>query len=79
MSLIDWPGLVRAGLGQLHLSPDRFWQLTPVELQIMLGAEGAQPPLTRARLEQLAAAFPDAVKGLDDGGNFGTARSDTGA
>ena len=79
MSLIDWPGLVRAGLGQLRLAPSVFWQLTPVELQIMLGAEGAVPPLTRARLEQLAAAFPDAVKGMDHGGNFGTARSDIGA
>lgn len=69
MTAIDWPGLVRAGLGQLHLTPDAFWRLTPVELQIMLGAEGAAPPLTRARLEQLAAAFPDAVKGMDDGGN----------
>ena len=44
MNLIDWPGLVRAGLGRLHLHPDAFWRLTPVELQIMLGAEGAAPP-----------------------------------
>ena len=79
MNLIDWPGLVRAGLGRLHLHPDAFWRLTPVELQIMLGAEGAAPPLTRARLELLAQAYPDAVKGTDHGGNFGTARSDTGA
>lgn len=79
MSRIDWPGLVRAGLGQLQLAPAEFWQLTPVELQIKLGAENATPPLTRARLEQLAAAYPDAGKGTDHGGNFGTARSDIGA
>lgn len=79
MTRIDWPGLVRAGLGQLRLPPSVFWHLTPVELQIMLGAEGAAPALTRARLEQLAAAYPDAGKGTDHGGNFGTARSDTGA
>ena len=59
MTLIDWPGLMRAGLGQLQLSPDVFWRLSPLELRIMLGAEATLPPLTRARLDQLAAAFPD--------------------
>jgi hypothetical protein len=29
-----------------------------VELKIMLGREAVAPPLTRARLEELAAAFP---------------------
>jgi hypothetical protein len=33
----------------------------------MLGAEQAAPPLTRARLEELAAAFP-MEKGKEDGG-----------
>lgn len=41
---IDWPGLIRAGLGQLGLAPEVFWRLTPVELRIMLGAEAAAPP-----------------------------------
>ena len=59
MSGIDWPGLIRAGLHGLRLKPDAFWRLTPIELRIMLGAEGATPPLTRARLAELAAAFPD--------------------
>ena len=36
------------------------WRLTPVELKIMLGREGLVPPLTRARLAELAARFPDA-------------------
>ena len=67
MSGIDWPGLVRAGLHGLGLHPDVFWRLTPVELRIMLGAEAAAPPLTRARLAELAAAFPDIRKDMGDG------------
>ena len=67
MSGIDWPGLMRAGMGRLGLTPDHFWRLSPVELRIMLGAEAAVPPLTRARLEELAAAYPDQGKGKDHG------------
>lgn len=59
MRRIDWPGLMRAGMQGLGLRPDQFWRLTPAELRIMLGSETAVPPLTRARLEELAAAFPD--------------------
>lgn len=65
---IDWPGLMRAGLCGLGLTPEAFWRLSPVELRMMLGAENAAPPLTRSRLEELAAAFPDARKGQDNGG-----------
>jgi uncharacterized phage protein (TIGR02216 family) len=64
MSLIDWAGLMRAGLQGLGLSPEAFWRLSPIELRIMLGAENATPPLTRARLAELAAAFPDVGKEL---------------
>lgn len=67
MSRIDWPGLMRAGMGRLGLRPDQFWALSPVELRIMLGAEAAVPPLTRARLEELAAAYPDQGKGKNHG------------
>jgi uncharacterized phage protein (TIGR02216 family) len=61
---IDWSGLMRAGLGRpglggLGLTPEVFWRLTPVELRIMLGTESALAPLSRSRLEELAAAFPD--------------------
>ena len=63
MSLIDWAGLLRAGLQGLGLTPDVFWQLSPIELRIMLGAENASVPVTRTRLEELAAAFPDVAKG----------------
>ena len=59
MTLIDWVGLMRAGLHGLRLPPAVFWALTPAELRMMLGAEQIVPPLTRARLAELAAAFPD--------------------
>jgi uncharacterized phage protein (TIGR02216 family) len=59
MTGLDWAGLMRAGLGELRLPPEVFWRLTPIELRIMLGVDAVQPPLTRARLEELAAAFPD--------------------
>ena len=59
MTGIDWQGLMRAGLQGLRLRPAEFWSLTPLEMRVMLGAEPSVPPLTRARLEELAAAFPD--------------------
>ena len=55
----DWPGLMRAGMLGLRLRPDQFWALTPAELLLMLGLDGARPPMARARLEELAAAYPD--------------------
>ncbi|MDZ4095842.1 MAG: rcc01693 family protein [Paracoccaceae bacterium] len=67
MSGIDWAGLMRTGLLGLGLAPEVFWRLTPVELRMMLGAEGAAPPLTRARLDELACAFPDVKRRFEDG------------
>ncbi len=65
---LDWPGLMRTGLHGLRLEPGVFWRLTPVELRVMLGEAEGVPPLTRARLEELAAAFPDRTgKGSGDG------------
>jgi uncharacterized phage protein (TIGR02216 family) len=64
---IDWPGLMRAGLLGLGLTPDVFWRLTPAELRIMLGADQAAPALTRARLQELSAAFPDVRRKQSDG------------
>jgi uncharacterized phage protein (TIGR02216 family) len=72
MSQIDWAGLMRAGLHELRLTPDVFWRLTPIELKIMLGAENTAPALTRARLEELAAAFPDGRKAKADDGYRGS-------
>lgn len=66
MSGIDWRGLLQSGLHGLGLEPAVFWRLTPIELRIMLGAEQSAPLLTRARLAELAAAFPDVRKGRDD-------------
>ena len=70
----DWPGLMRLAFRGLGVSPAEFWALTPAELRLMLGQEGAvSRPLSRARLMELAAAFPDRVpdlrKGTDDGGD----------
>lgn len=79
MSGIDWRGLLQAGLHGLGLEPAAFWRLTPVELRIMLGREGVVPPLTRARLAELAAAFPDVRKDQGDGGYRNDARAAPGA
>ena len=76
---IDWPGLMRAGMGDLRLTPAVFWALSPIELRIMLGADAALPPLTRARLDELAAAYPDFKQGAGDGDCRGVARPDSGA
>ncbi|RME13820.1 MAG: phage tail assembly chaperone [Alphaproteobacteria bacterium] len=50
---------MRLGLRGLGLKPAEFWALTPAELMVMLGLEGGAAPLDRARLEDLARAFPD--------------------
>ncbi len=69
---IDWAGLMRSALSPppagLGLHPAAFWQLTPVELRLMLGQEQAERPLSRARLAELVAAFPDR-KGAGNGGD----------
>ncbi|SDW48786.1 rcc01693 family protein [Roseicitreum antarcticum] len=62
----DWAALMRAGLRDLRLTPAQFWALTPMELRMMLGLDAGTAPLTRARLEELAAAFPDVKKGDRD-------------
>ena len=43
----------------MRLQPAQFWALTPAELLLMLGLDGARPPMARARLEELARAYPD--------------------
>lgn len=67
MTRFDWPGLMRAGLLGLRIKPADFWQLTPAELTMMLGRETSAAPLSRTRLEELARAFPDERKGMNDG------------
>ena len=67
MAGFDWPGLMRAGMRGLGLRPAEFWALTPAELALMLGGGGGPAAMGRARLEQLAAAYPDR-KGTEDVG-----------
>ena len=64
---MDWAGLMRLGLRELGLAPDVFWKLTPVELLVKLGMDSAGPALSRARLEELAKAYPDMKKDTDHG------------
>lgn len=59
MTRFDWPGLMRLGLGHLRLHPDAFWALTPRELMLMLGIDPGSAPMGRARLAELARAYPD--------------------
>ncbi|MFO1139527.1 MAG: phage tail assembly chaperone [Paracoccus sp. (in: a-proteobacteria)] len=62
---MDWPGLLRVGigparLGGLGLTPAEFWALTPAELALMLGIEpGKGAGMTRDRLAELVARYPD--------------------
>ena len=56
---LDWPGLMRAGMRGLGLRPDQFWALTPAELALMLGIEDGAQAMTRDRLTELAARYPD--------------------
>lgn len=59
MSGLDWPGLMRAGLGRLGLHPAAFWALTPRELALMLGIAPGPAPMDRAGLEALLRRHPD--------------------
>lgn len=60
MGRFDWPALMRAGFQGLGLRPSEFWDLTPVELLLMLGLEGGSDAgLTRAKLDELSAQYPD--------------------
>ena len=61
MSRFDWVGLLRSG-ARLGMRPRDFWKLTPAELAFLLGKMDAGAPLSRSRLEELAAAFPDEVR-----------------
>ncbi|MEP2717620.1 rcc01693 family protein [Pseudophaeobacter sp.] len=58
MTGLDWPGLMRAGLGGLHLRPADFWDLTPLELQLLLGGT-ERVGLDRSGLDALMRRFPD--------------------
>ena len=70
MSGLDWPGLMRAGMTGLGLTPDQFWSLTPAELALMLGVDPAAAPMNRSRLAAMSRAWPDRppTKEKEDGG-----------
>ncbi len=77
-SAIDFAGLLRAALtpqalGGLGMRPAEFWVLTPIELRLMLGREGGGALMSRARLDDLIAAYPDG-KGQSDGASARSAR-----
>ncbi len=59
MPNFDWTALIRLGLRDLGLPPEIFWTLTPHELQILIGETRSAPAMTRARLDILAASYPD--------------------
>jgi uncharacterized phage protein (TIGR02216 family) len=50
---------MRAGIRGLGLRPAEFWALTPAELALMLGIEAGPQAMTRDRLAEMAARFPD--------------------
>jgi len=60
---MDWPGLMRMGLIGLRLPPETFWRLSPAELLFLMGKTGESAPLNRARLDELAAVYPDTAQG----------------
>ena len=60
---VDWPSLMRFGLGVLGLAPQDFWNMTPCELAAAtegrFGLAASVPPLDRAVLDDLVRRFPD--------------------
>lgn len=65
MDRFDWAALLRAGVS-LRLRPGELWALSPAELAFLMGRAGGPAPLSRARLEELAAAFPDRDEERDE-------------
>lgn len=66
---LAWAELMRLGLGVLHLSPEAFWSMTPVELQRALEGAGVLTSgndgnwMRRSTLERLMSRFPDGDQG----------------
>ncbi len=59
---MNWPLLMSFGLGQLRLSPETFWSMTPVEFRAAVVPYTADP-MTREALDRLAAQHPDTADG----------------
>lgn len=59
---IDWPGLMRLGLGTLGLSPRVFWNMTPAEFRAASEGAGLSfgvQAIDRDWLNGMMNAFPD--------------------
>lgn len=56
---IAWPELMRLGLYQCGLSPDTFWNLTPAEFSVLVGADADTKTMTREWFQELSSRFPD--------------------
>lgn len=76
---LDWAGLMRVGIRGLGLRPAEFWRLTPAELALMLGETSGTRPLSRARLNELAARWPDGPPAETTTAETTTAETTTGA
>lgn len=58
MQRFNWLELMRFGLVQLRLTPDQFWALTPAELTLIAGSDGARV-MSRSGLDALMTRYPD--------------------
>ena len=68
MTQFDWPAMMQVGLRQLGLRPVDFWDLTPAELLLMSGLEGAGAEVfSRGKLAELTALYPDTPAVLAQG------------
>ncbi|MXU66320.1 rcc01693 family protein [Oceanomicrobium pacificus] len=56
---MNWAEVLRIGLTELRLPPERLWAMTPAELRIMAGLAAAPDWVDRAALDGLCAKFPD--------------------
>lgn len=63
---MNWPLLMRLGLGVLRLPPNSFWSMTPRELSAALNPNASAPsPMSLAELNALAARYPDRAEQSD--------------
>jgi len=56
---LDWPAMMRVGMGELKLRPAAFWALSPAELMVLVNPPEVQRPMGRSGFEALISAFPD--------------------
>lgn len=66
---MKWTELLRAALGAGQLTPQQFWELTPVELLLRLGRVPPAAGMGRDGLAALMARFPDPRQGRTEAGD----------